>query len=122
MRLYDTGPKTGKLIQESGTTGARIASLVSDRQWHVAILELEANGKLGAHKTETDQLLIIVQGVARVSSEGEQPLDVSPGTAVFWNRGEQRAVLAGAKGMIGLIVEGDRLERSLMMPRKRVSG
>ena len=122
MRLYDTGPKTGKRIQEPGSTGARIATLVSERNWHVAMLELEPNGKLGEHKTETDQLLVIVQGAARVSSEGERPLDVTPGTAVFWNRGEQRAVQAGARGLIALIVEGSKLERNLMMPHKRVSG
>lgn len=122
MRIYDTGPKTGRRVQEPGTTGARIATLVSERDWHVALLELEPNGTLGAHKTETDQLLIIVQGAARVSSEEDRPLDATPGSAVFWNRGEQRAIKAGAAGLVAIIVEGDRLERNLMMPRKRVSG
>ena len=122
MRIYDTGPTTGKRVQEPGTTGARIATLVSERDWHVALLELEPNGALGAHRTETDQLLIVVQGAARVSSESDRPLDAAPGSAVFWNRGERRQVQAGANGLVGIIVEGDRLERNLMMPRKRVSG
>jgi quercetin dioxygenase-like cupin family protein len=122
MRIYDTGPNTGKRVKEPGSIGARMATLVSERDWHVAILELEPNGALGMHRTVSDQLLVVVQGAARVSSEGDRPLDAAPGSAVFWNRGEQRAIQAGADGLVGIIVEGDRLERNLMMPRKRVSG
>jgi quercetin dioxygenase-like cupin family protein len=122
MRIYDTGPNTGKRLQEPGTHGARVATLVNERDWHVALLELEPNGALGAHRTETDQLLVVVQGSARVSSEGDRPVDAAPGSAIFWNRGEQRAIRAGAEGLVGVIVEGDRLERNLMMPRKRVTG
>ena len=122
MRIYDTGPTTGRRLKERGTIGARMATLVSERDWHVALLELEPKGSLGTHRTTSDQLLIIVQGTARVSTEGDRPLDAAQGSAVFWNRGEQRAVQAGDDGLVGIIVEGDRLERNLMMPRKRISG
>lgn len=122
MRIYDTGPSTGKRFHESGSAGARIATLVSEKNWHVALLELEPNGVLGAHKTDIDQLLVIVQGSARVSSKGERGLDVIPGSAVFWSRGEEHETRAGARGLVAIIVEGDRLERNLMMPRKRISG
>ncbi len=122
MRIYDASIKRGKRIQGFGSAGATVATLISHKNWYVATLELEPNGVLGDHRTSQDQLVIIVQGAARVSSEKEKPVDVAPGTAVFWTRGEAHEMRAGSKGLTAIVIEGDRLEQSLMMSRKRVTG
>ena len=122
MRVYDTGLSKGKRIQDFGSSGARISTLVSAKAWHIAMLQLEPNGVLGAHKVATDQLLIVVQGSARVVGDDEQAVDIIPGSAAFWNRNEAHKTRAGAKGLLAIIVEGDKLAQALAMSIRRVTG
>jgi quercetin dioxygenase-like cupin family protein len=122
MRVYDTGLRKGKQIQEFGSTGVTISTLVSSRTWHIALLQLEPNGLLGAHKVATDQLMILVQGSARVSGDTGDPVDIIPGTAAFWNRGERHETRAGSQGCLAVVVEGDKLSQGLMMAIRKVTG
>jgi len=122
MQVYDTGLNKGKHIQDFGSTGVTISTLISSRTWHVALLQIEPNGLLGAHKVATDQLMILVQGNARVSGDTGDPVDIVPGSAPFWNRGERHEVRAGSKGCLAVIVEGDKLAQSLMMTIRKVTG
>ena len=122
MRVYDTGLKKGKHIQDFGSTGVTVSTLISNRAWHVALLQLEPNGLLGAHMIATDQLMILVQGSARVSGDSGDPVDIVPGSAPFWNRGERHEIRAGSQGCLAVIVEGDKLSESLAMAIRRVTG
>jgi quercetin dioxygenase-like cupin family protein len=122
MQVYDTGLNKGKRIQDFGSTGVTISTLISSRAWHVALLQLEPNGLLGAHKVATDQLMILVQGSARVSGDTGDPVDIVPGSAPFWNRGERHEIRAGSKGGLAVIVEGDKLAQALMMTIRKVTG
>ncbi len=122
MQIYDSGASRGKRIEEFGSHGVSMSTLMNARAWHVAMVELEPSGVLGAHKLITDQLLIVIQGSGRVSGGGGRLVDVAPGSAVFWNRGEVHETHAGAEGLVGIVIEGDRLERTLTMPIRKVTG
>jgi quercetin dioxygenase-like cupin family protein len=122
MQVYDTGLNKGKQIQDFGSTGVRISTLISSRTWHVALLKLEPHGLLGAHKVATDQLVIFVQGSARISGDDGNAVDIVPGAAAFWNRGERHETRAGSQGCLAVVVEGDKLAQSLMMSIRRVTG
>ena len=122
MRVYDTGLNKGRRIQDFGSTGARISTLISTKTWHVALLQLEPAGLLGAHKVATDQLMVIVQGSVRVSGEDGNAIDIVPGAAAFWNRNEVHETRAGSKGCIAIIVEGDKVGQGLAMAIRKVTG
>lgn len=122
MQIYDSGTGRGKHIQEFGSKGVTMATLMNARAWHVAAVQLEPNGVLGAHKLVTDQLLIVVEGSGRVSSGGGHPVDIAPGSAVFWNKDEVHETHAGEEGLVGILIEGDRLGRALTMSIKKITG
>ncbi len=122
MQVYDTGLNKGKRIQDFGSTGVRISTLITLRAWHIALLQIEPDGVLGAHKVATDQLMIVVQGGARVSGDDSDAIDIVPGTAAFWNRGERHETRAGSKGCLAIVVEGDKLANGLAMSIRRVTG
>ena len=121
-RVYDTGLTKGRQIQDFSSRGARVTTLVSAKTLHIALLQLAPEGLLGAHKVATDQLLIAVQGNARVSGDDNKPVDIVPGSAAFWNKEERHEIRAGADGMLAVIVEGDQLARSLAMSIRKVTG
>jgi quercetin dioxygenase-like cupin family protein len=122
MQVYDTGLNKGKKIQEFGSTGVTMSTLINSRAWHVALMKLEPNGLMGAHKVATDQLVVFVQGSARVSGEDGNAVDIVPGAAAFWNRGERHETRAGSQGCLAVVIEGDKLAQSLMMTIRRVTG
>ena len=121
MRIYDAGLSSGKQVQDFGSKDAKFSTVMSSRMWHVATLQLEPNGVLGAHKVATDQLLIVMGGRARVTGDNVKGVDVVPGVAIFWNRNEVHEVRAGSDGLVAVVIEGDKLHRELMMPVRKVT-
>ena len=122
MQIYDSGTKRGKQVQEFGSTGVKMAALMNARAWHIVAVQLDPGGVLGAHKATEDQVLIVVEGSGRVSSGGGKPVDVAPGSTVFWNQGEVHETRAGDQGLTAILVEGEKLERTLSMPVKKITG
>ncbi|MBN1248131.1 MAG: cupin [Anaerolineae bacterium] len=120
MRIFSFNQIQGRSIKAFDSAGATIASVTKGpRSWQVIALYLEPNGVLGNHKEVSDQLMLVAQGTAEVSSEGRSSIGVAQGDAVLWRSGEAHEVRAGSEGLMAIIWEGDELGRHISMPARR---
>jgi quercetin dioxygenase-like cupin family protein len=117
MRIFSFNSIKGRSITAFDSSGATIAPVTKGpRSRQVVALYLEPNGILGNHKEVSDQLLLVSQGSAEVSSEGRSTIGVAAGDAVLWRSGEAHEIRAGSEGLMGFIVEADGLNRFVAMP------
>ena len=120
MRIFSFNPIQGRNITAFNSQDATISPVTKGpRSQQTIALYLEPNGVLGNHKEVSDQLMLVVQGTAEVSSEGRSSLGVSAGDAVLWRSNENHEVRAGSEGLTAIIVEGDGLPRFIAMPARR---
>lgn len=120
MRIYDFTPAKGRRADGFGSSGATLSRITTGpRSWQTIALFLEPNGVLGAHKSISDQLLVVVHGSGRVSTGESKPVYVEPGSAVFWRGGEQHETRAGEEGLTAVIIEGEGLAKVITMPLRR---
>ncbi len=120
MRLYSFDFSKGRRIEAYDSSGVVISGLVSDpRTGLIAAISLEPEGVLGAHKAAEDQLFVVLQGYGKVSGEDVHGVEVTPGSAIFWRKGEMHGVRAGAEGLTAIVVEGERVSRSITMTPRR---
>lgn len=121
MRVFSFTQIQGRNITAFDSTGATLTPVTKGpRSWQVVALYLEPNGVLGNHKEVSDQLLLVTQGSAEVSSEGRASIGVTVGDAVLWRSGEAHEIRAGADGVMAIIWEGDELTRFVAMPLRRI--
>jgi quercetin dioxygenase-like cupin family protein len=119
MRVFSFSAIQGRSVEAFDSTGATIVPVTKgprDRQ--VIALYLEPDGVLGNHKEVSDQLLLVAQGSAEVSSEGRSAIGVAAGDAVLWRSGERHEIRAGSEGLTGFIIEADELSRFVAMPTR----
>jgi quercetin dioxygenase-like cupin family protein len=120
MRIYTFEAAKGRKITAFNSQGAVISRLTSGpRSWQIVALYLEPDGVLGAHRATSDQLLVVTQGTARVSTGKSKPMYAGPGSAVFWRSGEEHETRAGPEGLLGIIIEGDGLADIITMQLQR---
>jgi quercetin dioxygenase-like cupin family protein len=121
MRVFSFTQIQGRDTKAFGSTGATIAAVTKGpRSWQVIALYLEPNGVLGNHKEVSDQLMLVTQGSAEVSSERRGAIAVTSGDAVLWRSGETHEVRAGSDGLAAIIWEGDKLSQYIAMPLRRI--
>jgi quercetin dioxygenase-like cupin family protein len=83
---------------------------------------LEPTGVISRHEAAMDQLLLVVDGSATVSGAEMQAVEVVPGCAVFWERGEMHETRAGAGGLVAVVLEGRGYDPGRSMPMQRPGG
>ena len=124
MRVFSFSAIKGRHISAFGSKGATVSSITQGpRSQQTAALHLEPNGMLGSHKAISDQLLIIASGIAEVtthSRKSKTSYTLSPGDAILWRTGEVHEIRAGRDGLLGIILEGDRLAKYVSMPPRRL--
>ena len=95
MRVFSFTKAQGREVRAFDSSGAALTTVTKGpRSWQVVALYLEPQGCLGNHKEVSDQLMLVVQGSAEVSSEGRSSIGVAPGDAVLWRSGEIHEVRA----------------------------
>jgi len=123
MRVFTFSAVKGKHISAFNSTGATITSITQGPRSHqIAALHLEPNGVLGSHKAISDQLLVVTAGLAQVttiSGQSKTSLALTAGEAILWRTGEVHEIRAGDEGLLGVLVEGDKLSRFVTMPTRR---
>lgn len=121
MCVFSFAAAKGRRVTAFESKGATISSVTKGpRSQQVIALHLEPNGVLGRHKEVSDQLLLVSQGSANVSSEGGSSIGVYPGDAVLWRAGEAHEIRAGSEGLVAIILESDRLSKVVSMPVRRI--
>ncbi|WP_420495992.1 hypothetical protein QA540_05535 [Macrococcus psychrotolerans] len=83
-----------------------------DSKISINFIHLEANGIIGNHKAPVNQILLIVQGEAIVSSKNHTSVSVSKNTAVFFEAGEMHETRTN-NGLNAVIIERPDLKDDL---------
>ena len=116
MRIYRYGCEVGRTIERFGSRGDTFSPTLRGLELaYAGCMYLEPQGIIGQHEASMDQLLLVVQGSGVVSGADAQVVDVEPGCAVFWERGEVHETRAGADGLVAVVVEGERLDPGASM-------
>jgi quercetin dioxygenase-like cupin family protein len=123
MRIYRFGPDAGRPVKQYNSRGVVFSPIVQEaEQAHVGCMYLEPNGIIGRHEATMDQLLLVVDGSATVSGAETQAVEVVPGCAVFWERGEMHETRAGAGGLVAVVLEGRGYDPGRSMPTEGTGG
>ena len=86
---------------------------VSPQGFHANLVVLRAGGRIGRHRNdEVDVLLVVLAGSGRLEVDAV-PTDLGAGTAVVIPRGTERSVAAAADGLRYLTVHGPRRPMSI---------
>jgi quercetin dioxygenase-like cupin family protein len=105
MRILELGSMDFREISQFDSTGFSVAAIGVLKPGHVSLLRLEAGGVIGRHPAVGVQLLVVLDGRAKVSGEYGVPAEVTPGQAVVWEPGENHETRS-ENGATALVVEG----------------
>ena len=116
MKIYRFDPEVGNEIEQFGSVKAVISKVVYlDDEAVINCVYVRPNGKIGNHQAATQQLFLLVEGHAWVSSESGEKLTIQEGHAVFWEKGEWHE--SGSEtGMTAVIIEGTKIQPAELMP------
>ncbi|WP_042224356.1 cupin domain-containing protein [Oceanobacillus manasiensis] len=88
---------------------------IENKNVQIFCMHLEAEGVIGAHAAQVEQLLLIIQGEGVVSGGSDQKkMKVSMGDAVFWETGEWHETKT-EKGMTAIAIEGEGIDPGKFM-------
>ncbi|PFB31578.1 cupin [Bacillus cereus] len=120
MKIFDFSEKVGKKI--SAFQSNFIISKILNHQGnvHIGAMHLRENGIIGYHEAVASQLLLIVDGEGYVCGADKEKVKVKAGQAVFWEKGEFHET-STEKGLMGIVMEAEELEQSILMPIKEES-
>lgn len=112
MDTLHFGHEYGKPITAYGSIRATVVHLLRSTPVFAVTIYLEPHGVLGMHPATTDQLFLVVAGSGQAVAGGAR-CKLSPGTAVFWHRGEDHETRAGGEGLVAVVLEGESLAEAL---------
>lgn len=112
MESFQFDKEQGGAIGAYGSAGATVVHLLREAAVSVVTIYLEPGGVLGRHEAAADQLFLVVAGSGQATT-GDERVEVAPGTAVFWRKGEVHETRAGEEGLTAVVVEGEGLAGAL---------
>ncbi|MGD6854964.1 cupin domain-containing protein [Bacillus infantis] len=101
----------GKEVSKFGSLNSYYTLLSREITVTVGCMHLKEDSVLGMHPAVCPQLFLIVSGEGWVRSADGKRIAVDPGTAIFWEDGEEHES-GSALGMTAVIIEGPGLEPS----------
>ncbi|MGD6843784.1 cupin domain-containing protein [Bacillus infantis] len=110
MKLFQFD-SAGKEISRFGSLNSYYTLLSREIPVTVGCMQLKEDSVLGMHPAVGPQLFLIVSGEGWVRSADGERIAVDPGTAVFWEDGEEHES-GSALGMTAVIIEGPGLQPS----------
>ncbi len=120
MEIVCFDPQVGRPIDQFGSVNvvqSRLAHLTTEAR--LSCMYLGEGGLIGDHPATTPQLLLVVQGEGWVRGEARQRVPIRPGLAAFWEAGEWHETGTDT-GMTAIVVEADRLDPMVFMPRASI--
>ncbi len=112
MKIFHFDAGEGRKIDAFGSTSfTQMPILQIPSRARVSRIHLGQDGRIGLHPTNSDQLLIIIQGEGWVRAGSSEQAPISMGMAVLWEKGEMHETGTGTE-LEALVIEGDRLELS----------
>ncbi len=117
MEIYRFSKEVGKKIVMFHSDFIMSRIITTDNPVHIGCMHLESNGTIGYHKAVESQLLLIVSGEGKVRGAEDRFHMVSPGDAVFWEKGEWHETVTDL-GLMAIIIEGEQLHPSDSMQKK----
>ena len=117
MEFYTFSKDAGRKIEafQSDFVMTRIIRTVQDA--HIGCMYLGQNGIIGYHQATMPQLLLILNGGGHVRGEKEAYIEVRPGDAVFWEKGEWHETKS-EQGLTAIVIESNELQPSKFMKLK----
>ncbi|PLR99222.1 cupin domain-containing protein [Bacillus sp. T33-2] len=110
MKFYRFGKEVRKEITIFNSVGAGITPIIRNEDpMQVGCMHYDPEAVLGMHVAPCPQLLLVVSGKGWVRVEGQDPIDVETGTAVFWEEGENHES-GSDSGMTAIIIESGSLD------------
>ncbi|MGZ7149778.1 cupin [Bacillus sp. BC08] len=120
MKIFDFSEKVGKHISAFQSNFIMSKILNHQGKIHIGAMHLQENGIIGYHEAVVSQLLLIVDGEGYVCGADKEKVKVKAGQAVFWKKGECHET-STEKGLMGIVMEAEDLERAILMPIKEES-
>lgn len=111
MILYRFDAAVGKEIGAYESVGLTMSRIVrGEGPFHLGCMHVAPGGVVGGHAAPVAQLFLVVARSGSVRADGSaekpgSPVDVEPGTAVFWEPGEWHETAAGEQGLTAFVLE-----------------
>lgn len=115
MEIFTFAKHAGRGITQFDSTFIMTKIVNTESRVHISCMHLDKGGIVGFHPAGVPQLLLVVQGAGRVRAN-EGYIEVGPGDAVFWNRGEGHETIS-EKGMMAIVLEAETLEPKAFMKK-----
>lgn len=113
MKIYPLEKSKAIHIDKHNSNGFYINRLATlDSKISINFIHLEANGIIGNHKAPVNQIFLIVDGEAIVSSNNHTTVSISKNTAVFFEAGEMHETRTN-NGLNAVIIESPDLTDDL---------
>ena len=97
-------------ITSFDSRGATIGGIAQCRgEVRLSLLALEAGGVVGLHEAASPQLLLVVEGAARVRGDEGEAAEIGAGEGAFWQAGELHETTT-ERGLGAVVVESESLE------------
>lgn len=114
MRCFSFDREHGRTIDAFNSQGVTVVHLLKHTEAFVVTIYLEPHGVLGMHPAMEDQLFLVVAGGGQAITEGER-CELSSGSAVLWQSGEEHETCAGEQGLTAIVLEGEGLSKRLVL-------
>lgn len=109
MKIYPLAKSNAIQIDKHNSNGFFINRLATlDSKISINFIHLEANGIIGNHKAPVNQILLIVDGEAMVSSNNQTSVSINKNTAIFFEAGEMHETRTD-NGLNAIIIESPDL-------------
>jgi quercetin dioxygenase-like cupin family protein len=106
VRVLDLRAVAHRPIEAHGSRGFEIGAFAVAADTSMVMVRLRAGGVIGRHPAAGRQLLVVVEGDARVRGGDGPVVDLGPGEAAVWEPGEPHETRT-TDGLVAMVVEGD---------------
>lgn len=106
MRILELDSVPHRPIDAHGSRGFEIGAFGVGADTSLVMVRLRPGGVIGRHPAAGRQLLVVLEGDARVSGGHGDPVDLRPGQAAVWEPHELHETRT-TSGLVAMVVEGD---------------
>ncbi len=106
MRIIRLGALPRQGVDNHGSQRFSVSALGITADAALVLVDLKPGGLIGRHPAVATQLLVVLDGDATVSGADGEPVEIGPGQAAVWDRGEPHETRSSG-GLRALVVEGD---------------
>ncbi|MEZ7171186.1 cupin [Sporosarcina sp. OR05] len=109
MKIIRLDEIQGKSISQYDSNFIMRKILMTDKNAHVGMMQLDEGGIVGYHDATVPQLLIILDGEGWVRSGEDEKVKVVVGDVVLWEKGEGHETTSD-QGMKAIVIESEGLD------------